>query len=125
MLYICIYYQAALPCPSRETGGRGGERERYAETKQNEHTLCYHRGAKFPVQEQGQVLLMSIGVRIAESREDRGDQGTANAHAMGIVLERRRKKHNYTCFNFRQASFIKPLMAEQQRHVSCVGDGRN
>ncbi len=25
----------------------------------------------------------------------------------------------------RQASFIKPLMAEQRRHVSCVGDGRN
>ena len=28
-------------------------------------------------------------------------------------------------FKFRQAGFIKPLMAEQQRHVSCVGDGRN
>ncbi len=26
---------------------------------------------------------------------------------------------------FRQASFIKPLMAEQRRHVSCFGDGRN
>ncbi len=25
----------------------------------------------------------------------------------------------------RQASFIKPLMAEQRRHVSCVGDGGN
>jgi hypothetical protein len=26
---------------------------------------------------------------------------------------------------FRQASFIKPLLAEQQRHVSCVGAGRD
>ncbi len=25
----------------------------------------------------------------------------------------------------RQASFIKPLLAEQQRHLSCVGAGRN
>jgi hypothetical protein len=25
----------------------------------------------------------------------------------------------------RQSSFIKPLLAEQQRHVSCVGAGRN
>ncbi len=25
----------------------------------------------------------------------------------------------------RQASFVKPLMAEQRRHVSCVGDGGN
>ncbi len=25
----------------------------------------------------------------------------------------------------RQASFIKPLMAEQRRHISCVGDGGN
>ncbi len=27
--------------------------------------------------------------------------------------------------NFRQASSIKPLMAEQRRHVLCVGDGGN
>ena len=25
----------------------------------------------------------------------------------------------------RQSSFMKPLMAEQQRHVSCVGGDRN
>ena len=30
----------------------------------------------------------------------------------------------FLVFN-RQASFIKPLMAEQQWHVSCFGDGRN
>jgi hypothetical protein len=30
---------------------------------------------------------------------------------------------NHLTSSGRQASFIKPLMAEQRRHVSCVGDG--
>ena len=29
----------------------------------------------------------------------------------------------FICSIYRQASFIKPLMAEQRRHVSCAGDG--
>ena len=33
--------------------------------------------------------------------------------------------HEATKLVNRQARFIKPLMAEQQRHISCVGDGRN
>ncbi len=42
-------------------------------------------------------------------------QGTYIMHIVHVLL-----RHLY-----RQASFVKPLMAEQRRHVSCVGDGWN
>ncbi len=50
---------------------------------------------------------------------------TEPCHRDGPVTGSLGPSRTAKAYRDRQASFIKPLLAEQQRHVSCVGAGRN